>query len=291
MWALPASAADQPGGHCVGDTVTISWTPPADLTGITGYLVQQNAFPDGVIFARQYSVGLDTTSITASLFLSLNTFSVYSVGDAGGLIASTGIVAGGSPQPVQFLDYPAPYNSVGDGTATVSFGWLGPVTVFTTGGIGASATISDDAGHSQTVPIMPSAGYVATTTFTGLTDGQTYMFSADTFNDCGDHVSTYPSRSFVPGIAPTWTASTPPLIGHPGMYKYQFHATGKPAPTYQLVGAPSWLTVDKSGLVSGHPAKGITQFSYSVVAHNGVGVGAPSSDITAGPFTVTVVAT
>jgi hypothetical protein len=295
MWALPASAAQRPAGvHCVGDMVTVSWTPPADPTDLTGYLVQQLAFPDGQINARQYVVGLDATSVTATLFLSSNTFYVYgldSTGQAGPLITTAGWFAGGPPAPVQFLDSPAPYNSVGDGTATVTFRLPVPPTIGVTGGEADFATISSDAGQSQTLPITSSSiGMAATATFTGLIDGHSYTFTADTANVCGDGGAAFPSRTFVPGIAPTWTANTPPLTGHPGMYRYQFNATAKPAPTYELVGAPSWLRIDSNGLVSGHPPKGITQFTYSVVAHNGVGIsGSTGSDITAGPFTVPVV--
>jgi len=85
--------------------------------------------------------------------------------------------------------------------------------------------------------------------------------------------------------APVFYRSTPALTASPGKaYAYGFAATGYPAPTYSLTGAPGWLSVDgATGEVSGIPASGTTSFSYSVVAADGV-----APDATAGPFTVKV---
>jgi hypothetical protein len=89
-----------------------------------------------------------------------------------------------------------------------------------------------------------------------------------------------------PGVAPAFTAATPPLTATVGTpYSYAFAASGVPAPTFALgAGAPSWLTINAtSGAVSGTPPAGPVSFSYSVVASNGV-----TPNATAGPFTVTV---
>ncbi len=80
-----------------------------------------------------------------------------------------------------------------------------------------------------------------------------------------------------------FTIDSPPLTDAPlTAYTYSFHATGEPAPTYSLSGAPSWLEMDSSGYMSGTPPAGATSFTYSVVATNS------SGNTTVGPFTVSV---
>jgi hypothetical protein len=301
MFALPASAAERPAGvYCVGDTVTVSWTPPADTTGLSGYLVEHrltNPAVDGWTVGTT-TVGLDQTSVSEVLSFGLNNYIVWlldasgqRVGDVGTSVVS--FVAGKTPQSAAWAsNLPgAPYNSVGDGSATVTFGWAGgPITVGTTGWEADTLTISG-AGQPASYTLTGADNRFGTPTFTGLTNGQPYTFTSDIFNACGDGGSAV-SGTFVPGVAPVWIANTPPLTNNPGVYRYQFHASGKPAPSSQLADAPSWLSIDRSGLVSGHPPKGTTQFSYSVVAHNGVGFGyslpITRTDITTGPFTVTV---
>ncbi len=95
------------------------------------------------------------------------------------------------------------------------------------------------------------------------------------------------SRSVAVGtlVAPVFTAESPPGTVSPGAsYRYTFAASGSPAPTYSLTGAPGWLGIDgATGAVSGTPPAGTTSFTYSVAAANGVLPGA-----TAGPFTVAV---
>ena len=88
-----------------------------------------------------------------------------------------------------------------------------------------------------------------------------------------------------PSIPPAFTAATPPLTGVVGTpYSYTFAASGTPAPTFALSGAPAWLAINATtGTVSGTPPSGTTSFAYSVVAANGV-----SPNATAGPFTVSV---
>jgi len=97
------------------------------------------------------------------------------------------------------------------------------------------------------------------------------------------------SRSVVVGtlVAPAFTAGSPPTTVSAGSpYQYTFAAGGSPAPTYALSGAPAWLAVDgATGTVSGTPPSGVTSFTYSVVASNGVNPAA-----TVGPFTVGVTA-
>jgi hypothetical protein len=87
-------------------------------------------------------------------------------------------------------------------------------------------------------------------------------------------------------VAPKFSTDTPPLTATSGTaYHYTFVATGTPSPTYALApGAPSWLSIGAtSGVVSATVPAGITHFTYSVVASNGVTPPALS-----GPFVVAV---
>ncbi|HZR51507.1 MAG TPA: putative Ig domain-containing protein [Streptosporangiaceae bacterium] len=85
------------------------------------------------------------------------------------------------------------------------------------------------------------------------------------------------------GVAPALTADSPALTATGGaVYRYTFAAKGVPAPTYQLASdAPGWLRLDTStGQLSGRVPRGISSFTYSVIASNAVG------KATAGPYTV-----
>ncbi len=84
--------------------------------------------------------------------------------------------------------------------------------------------------------------------------------------------------------APSFVAASPPATATAGRtYGYTFMASGTPAPSYALSGAPSWLSINAStGTVSGTVPASTTSFSYSVTATNAAGTA------TAGPFSVTV---
>jgi hypothetical protein len=85
--------------------------------------------------------------------------------------------------------------------------------------------------------------------------------------------------------APDFTSDSAPTsasVGH--AYSYTFAASGNPPPTYSLVRAPAWLSINpRSGQVSGTPPGATTSFSYSVDASNGT-----LPNATTGPFTVSV---
>ena len=86
--------------------------------------------------------------------------------------------------------------------------------------------------------------------------------------------------------APAFAPASPPAKATEGeTYSYMFAATGTPAPTFALVGAPSWLTIgSQSGELSGAPPSGSggTSVTYSVIATNSQGTAS------AGPFTVQI---
>ncbi len=85
--------------------------------------------------------------------------------------------------------------------------------------------------------------------------------------------------------APVFHLANPLLTAEVGSgYSAVFGASGVPAPTYSLVGAPTWLSVNAStGAVAGTPPTGTTTFSYAVQAANGVATNAET-----GTYTVTV---
>jgi hypothetical protein len=280
---------------CEGALMTISWAPPAGTSAFTGYLVQdfvQNGF-GGEYIAWQDTVGTDQTQASVPVFFPQNDYRVTPVDASGAAVGATifqpsDYLGGKSPAATSWVQ--SSNNSVGDRTATVEFGW--PMIAGNdwnyTGNEPDTETIS---GGGQTVVITPSVFGATPVTFTGLTDGRAYTFASDTFDICGDGGTSQSSPVFVPGLEPVWQSATPPLQTHGRHYEYQFEASGKPAPTYQLIGAPSWLQIDKDGLVYGRAPRGMTSFSYSVSAYNGVGIeGLYTSNPykTVGPFTVTV---
>ena len=79
------------------------------------------------------------------------------------------------------------------------------------------------------------------------------------------------------GNAPVFTADSPPSSVSGSSYSYQFSASN--SPSYQLVGAPSWLGIN-NGVVSGNIPNGTNSFSFSVYAWNQWG------HHTVGPFWV-----
>jgi len=283
-----AVAPDSP-PYCAGDTVTVSWTPPADTTGLSGYRVDHSYSTGDFPGLERTTVGLDQTSVTAILRFTVNNFMVWALDNAGqpvgAPLATKTFTAGHTPTAVtwQLSNWRA-LNTVGDRTATVSFGWFGPITFGVTGNAPDTLAISG-AGQTATVPNFSGVG---TATFSGLVDGRPYTFRSNVLNACGSSEGSV-SPTFVPGIAPAWRADSPPLNGHAGFYLSHFRASGRPAPTYALSGAPPWLHIGANGFVVGKAPKGTTRFSYSVSASNGVGIHPfTNSDITAGPFTVTM---
>ena len=140
---------------------------------------------------------------------------------------------------------------------------------------------SADAGAGAWQPVSPES-YSA-----GPPACLTVNLSATSSPTLAQLVGTVFAGALPASSAPAFTADSPPLTATAGtVYSYNFAASGAPAPTYALVGAPTWLSVDTgTGGVSGTPPTGTTSFSYSVTASNGV---APNA--TAGPYTVTVAA-
>jgi len=152
--------------------------------------------------------------------------------------------------------------------------------------------VSDGTTSCNAVLTVPSSGLTSTGTcdFTGLVAGNyglggTYNPSSTQFGSSSTGSAYWVGVTAVTNYAPQFTAASPSLSTRIGDdYSYNFSASGTPAPTYALVDAPSWLTINSStGVVSGTVPWGTgAGFSYSVAASNSVGT------VTAGPFAVSV---
>lgn len=275
---------------CAGDRATLNWSPP-DVEGLTGYRVEHWVYtpsPRAVLT----EVRLEQTSLPFALEPGLNIFLVYAVttdGLAGSPFADSFIVGNHTPHA---MAWPVEGAAIGDGTATTSFRWFGPVKLSTRGGeLPVTVQVAASPGGASVKGVLATAEDSYTATFEDLTNGTAYTFTAVTSNACGSSAPSS-SPSFTPGVAPTWVRADPPLsAGSTGHYVYKFAADGDPRPTYRLVDAPSWLEISPNGLVRGRPPEGISSFSYSVVASNGVGIAHPSfatTDVVSGPFSVSV---
>ena len=80
------------------------------------------------------------------------------------------------------------------------------------------------------------------------------------------------------GNVPQFTEDSPATSVDSDSYAAQFEADN--SSSYELAGAPSWLSIDSTGLVSGDIPDGVTSFTYRVGAWNSSGWA------WAGPFTV-----
>jgi hypothetical protein len=152
------------------------------------------------------------------------------------------------------------------------------------GTIGTPTT--NDGGIHWTVPITVTSGTNGTLTLllanaTGLstTVSNALPFAGDTY--------TLNSSAAAPAFTGPHTAGfTAGVAG-----SYQIQTTGTPAPTFWLIGAPSWLFITSSGLLYGTPPanfSGIAQtFTFTIVASNGIPLSATQMNATQ-TFTLTV---
>jgi len=166
----------------------------------------------------------------------------------------------------QAISFTAPATGAAPGTATLTA---------TGGGSGNPVVFSVD----------PSSGTgvcsVDADTVTYLAAG-TCVIDANQAGDSNYLAAPQVSQVITVNRGPVFTQDTPPLLASAHLrYRYQFIATGVPAPRYSLRGAPGWLHINpRTGLVSGTPPNNVKPFAYTVTATNSLG------SATAGPFTV-----
>jgi Domain of unknown function DUF11 len=158
-------------------------------------------------------------------------------------------------------------SGIPDGSVTVSAGSA-------TCTITLAQTGSTESGGSCDLSGLSAGSYRLEAAYAGSSDGFGAS-AASTFV----RVNGGPASS-----APTFRADSPSLSATSGAgYSYDFRASGNPTPSYELSGAPGWLSINSyTGAVSGTVPQGITSFTYSVVASNSV------NSATAGPFTISV---
>jgi len=136
----------------------------------------------------------------------------------------------------------------------------------------------DTAGYSNTDMGWTQLEIYVTATGTSSTVG--FADATPDDSQCG---ATLDNVALVPAAisTPAFTQVQPVLKTLTGvLYSASFFAVGVPA--YNLVGAPSWLSVDAYGAVTGTPPAGTRSFTYRVKASNADG------SAVAGPYTVAV---
>jgi hypothetical protein len=164
------------------------------------------------------------------------------------------------------------------GGVSVSDGAGGSCNTFVGGGGGFGGGFGGGSGGCQ-IHGVPSGSYTVTATYGG---SATYAASSGSATVSVAGTPTTPPTPAPPptptGNAPAFTADSPATSVNGQSYSYQFQATN--SASFELVGAPSWLSIGPDGSLFGTIPAGITQFSYSVKAWNNFGF------TMAGPFNV-----
>ena len=213
--------------------------------GVAAGLVLTGGMVGGVLLTASPASAAETTSTTVSAFAQGSTINVrasVSPSGGGGSISVTGAGNGCSIQ-------------VG-GMGGMGFG----------GGGGP--------GGCQITGVAPET-YTLTATYSPADTTDYSGSSASTsVTVTGSQNNNPPQQN---GNAPQFTAYSPPSSVSGSSYSYQFSASN--SPSYSLVGAPSWLSIN-NGMVWGNIPNGTNSFSFSVYAWNQWG------HVTVGPFWV-----
>lgn len=195
----------------------------------------------------------------------------FTASAGGGMAAGSGGITLAGPAGTVFSPAASAY-AVADVTTDARVD-LGKVT--TTDG-GATVVLAVGTAISPFDQIQVTASGVTNPAATG-----NYTLNISTSGDTalaptpGYHIGSNP---------PVFTAASPSLVTAVGATeRYTFAASGYPAPSFTLSGAPAWLSVNSvTGQLGGVVPAGTASFSYSVKAANSSGTA------TEGLFTVTV---
>jgi hypothetical protein len=151
-----------------------------------------------------------------------------------------------------------------------------PLGTFSVSGAGAGCTGTlfgmPSSGNGNGRCTIPSVG-PGTYSVTASYDGASSSPASVTVGNPNPNPNPTPS-----GNAPVWSSDSPSTSVTGQTYSAQFQASG--SPSYELVGAPSWLSIGANGVVSGNIPDGTNSFSFQVKAWNNFGF------IMAGPFNV-----
>jgi len=197
------SQATVTGPDCAvnGNTDTLSWTPVA---GAVGYQIQGTdydpyAFPPNSV----YNVPATQTSIQVPVVILGVGFTIFALEPdippitppppppyPTIMVEIAQVIAPGigAPQPMPWdIDRIAGPTVAGDGFVTISFAWSAESLFFYSGDTADQVTVTASPGGQSitSTAVVTTNGAGVSDTFTGLTDGTTYTFSAEVTNICG----------------------------------------------------------------------------------------------------------
>jgi hypothetical protein len=261
----PAFTTDSPPttsvtGHAYSYTFTASGNPTPTFALATGA-------------PAWLSINSTTGALSGTVPVGITTFT-YSV------VASNGTAPNGTAGPfVVAVSSPPVFTNASPPTVETA----GQSYSYTFAASGNPApTFALATGAPGWLSVRPTCGALSGTVPAGTT---TFTYSVVASNGVTPNATAGP---FVVAVSspPVFTTDSPPttsVTGH--AYSYTFAASGNPAPTFALAtGAPAWLSINPtSGALSGTVPVGITTFTYSVVASNGI-----TPNATAGPLVVAV---
>ena len=188
-------------------------------------------------------------------------------GAAGQAATCTGVTPGGSATPAGIATDAGGGGGGGDGYCGGDAG--------SSGGVGGGGGGGGGAGGSYFDPVSGATGSVQFAGYSSSGNGSVEVIFT--------RVNTAPQIVSARSLAVASAA---------GSVSFPVTATGFPAPSFSLSGAPSWLSIDPTtGVLSGAiPARTAGRFTFAIIAANGLGPDAGQQftlDITAPPLTAT----
>ena len=188
-------------------------------------------------------------------------------GAAGQPGSCTGVTPGGSATPAGIATDAGGGGGGGDGYCGGGAG--------TSGGVGGGGGGGGGAGGSYFDPVSGATGSVQFAGYSSSGNGSVEVIFT--------RVNTAPQIVSSRSLAVASSA---------GSVRFPVAATGFPAPSFSLSGAPSWLSIDPTtGVLSGTiPARTAGRFTFTITAANGVAPDAGQQftlDVTAPPLTAT----
>ena len=198
------------------------------------------------------------------------------------------VIAAGALHSLALGRLPAPRQS-----QTVAFTSVAPSPAVVGGSYTATAT-GGGSGKPVTFSVDPSStGGACTVSVAGVvsfTGAGSCVVDADQAGDDGYTAAATVSQTITVVAAPAsqppaFTSGDPATTGTVGTgYAASFTASGSPAPTFSLVTAPTFLTIDTvTGQVSGTPVA-VGTFRYAVAARNAAGTATTRTyTVTVGP--------